>query len=102
MNVLHNVSRRAFLGRSAALSALVGGAAPLALNLSALGSAAAQSAADYRALVCLFLYGGNDPYNMVLATDAPSWSAYTATRTQAPDPIALLAAGTPPNASAPA
>ncbi|MET0265681.1 MAG: hypothetical protein ABW202_08710, partial [Duganella sp.] len=33
---------------------------------------------------------------MVLPTDASSWSAYTATRNQAPDPIALLAQGTAP------
>ena len=41
MNILHNPSRRLFLRRSAALSAVVGSAAPFALNLAALGSAAA-------------------------------------------------------------
>ena len=100
MNTLQTVSRRLFLGRSGAMSALVGTAAPLALNLLAAGSAAAQSAGDYKAIVCLFLYGGNDAFNMVLPTDAASWSAYQATRTQAPDPIALLAPGTPPNPAA--
>ena len=100
MNILHNASRRLFLRQSAAMTAVVGSAAPLALNLAALGSAAAQSASDYRAIVCVFLYGGNDSFNMVLPTDAPSWNAYTATRTLAPDPIALLAAGVAPNAAA--
>ncbi|NUZ06889.1 DUF1501 domain-containing protein [Piscinibacter koreensis] len=100
MNILHDASRRLFLRKSAALSALVGSAAPLALNLSAMGSAAAQAAPDYRAIVCLFLYGGNDAFNMVLPTDAASWNAYTSTRTQAPDPIALLAPGTAANAAA--
>ena len=100
MNILHNVSRRIFLRRSAALTAVVGSAAPLALNLAALGSAAAQSAGGYRAVVCLFLYGGNDAFNMVLPTDAASWNAYRTTRTQAPDPIALLPAGTLPNTAA--
>jgi uncharacterized protein (DUF1501 family) len=97
-------SRRAFLQQASALGALVGGsAAPLALNLAALGAAStasAQTAADYRAVVCLFFYGGNDAFNTVLATDTASWNAYTTTRTQAPDPIALLAAGTAPNAGA--
>ncbi|MBL8290175.1 MAG: DUF1501 domain-containing protein [Rubrivivax sp.] len=93
-------SRRLFLRHGAALSALAGAGAPLALNLLAAGSAAAQAAPDYRALVCFFLFGGNDTYNMVLPTDAASWAAYTATRNQAPDPIALLAAGTAPNAAA--
>ena len=100
MNIFQDASRRLFLRRSGALSAIAGSAAPLALNLAALGSAAAQSAGDYKAIVCLFLYGGNDAFNMVLPTDAASWNAYTATRTQAPDPIALLPAGTAPNPAA--
>lgn len=101
MHIGHDLSRRVFLRQAGAMSALVGaGAAPLALNLAALGSASAQSAPDYKALVCLFLFGGNDAFNMVLPTDSASWNAYTTTRTQAPDPIALLAPGTAPNASA--
>jgi uncharacterized protein (DUF1501 family) len=94
-----DASRRQWLCRAAALSAHAA-AAPLALNLAALGSAAAQGAGDYKALVCLFLFGGNDAYNMVLPTDSASWVNYTAVRSQAPDPIALLAPGTPPNPAA--
>jgi uncharacterized protein (DUF1501 family) len=100
MHILKNASRRVFLRQAGAMSALVGGAAPLALNLSALGSAAAAGAADYKAIVCLFFYGGNDAYNMVLPTDGPSWSAYTTTRNQAPDPISLLAPGVAANPAA--
>jgi uncharacterized protein (DUF1501 family) len=100
MHLLKNASRRAFLRQAGTYSALVGAGAPLALNLSALGSAAAAGAGDYKAIVCLFLYGGNDSYNMVLPTDAASWNAYTATRNQAPDPISLLAPGTAPNPAA--
>ncbi len=97
----HDASRRHFMRQAGAMTALVGGSAtPLALNLAAMGSAAAQSAGDYRALVCLFFYGGNDAFNMVLPTDSASFAAYTATRTQAPDPIALLAPGTPANPAA--
>lgn len=101
--LVQDASRRVFLRHGAVLSALAGAGAPLALNLLAAGSAAAQGAPDYRAIVCLFLFGGNDTYNTVLATDghngagAPaagsSWAAYVATRNQAPDPIALLAPG---------
>ena len=96
MHSNHDASRRHFLRQAGIMSALTGTAAPLALNLAALGSAAAQTAGEYRALVCLFFYGGNDSFNMVLPMDRASWNAYTQTRTQAPDPIALLAAGTPP------
>lgn len=94
-------SRRAFLGRSALLASSVGaGAAPFALNLAVLGPAAAQAAAGYKAIVCLFLYGGNDSASMVLPTDAASWQAYTTVRSQAPDPIALRPVGTPRNTAA--
>lgn len=55
----HLHSRRAFLKRSGQL-ALTGTALPLALNLAAMGEAAAFDATDYKALVCVFMYGGND------------------------------------------
>ena len=102
MNILHDSSRRLFLRQAGAVSAMVGGgvATPLAINLAAMGSAAAQAGGDYRAIVCLFLFGGNDAFNTVLATDSTSWSAYNATRTQAPDPIALRAPGTAPDPAA--
>ena len=96
-----DASRRLFLRRAGAMASLVGPAvAPFALNLSAMGSAAAQAAPDYKALVCLFLFGGNDALNMVLPTDAATWANYSAVRNQAPDSIALLAPGTLPNAGA--
>ena len=50
-------TRRAFLKRSAQLAAS-GTALPLALNLAALGEAAAFEAQDYKALVCVFLQIG--------------------------------------------
>lgn len=84
---VQNPSRRLFLGQSAAVSALGLGATPFALNLAAMGSAAAATASGYKALVCIYLQGGNDGYNTVLATDSPSWSVYEKVRK--PSPIAL-------------
>lgn len=98
MSKVNSSSRRLFLKQSAALSTL-GVAAPWAMNLAAAGAAAAATASDYKALVCVFLQGGNDAYNTVLATDASSWANYTAVRNQAPESIALLRAGTPANRS---
>jgi uncharacterized protein (DUF1501 family) len=96
-----NASRRLFLRHASAMGALLGpAAAPLALNLAAVGAASAQAAPDHKALVCLFLFGGNDSLNMVLPTDAMSWANYSAVRSQAPDSIALLAPGTAPAMSA--
>ena len=96
----HDNARRLFLRQAGAMGALTGAGAPLALNLLAAGGAAAQTAGDYKALVCLFLFGGNDAYNMVLPTDSSSWLVYSTTRRQAPDSIALLEPGTVPLASA--
>jgi uncharacterized protein (DUF1501 family) len=97
----HDASRRLFLRHAGAMGATVGAAAaPLALNLAAVGAASAQAAADYKAIVCIFLFGGNDALNMVLPTDAASWAAYTAVRNQAPESIALLAPGTAPSGTA--
>jgi uncharacterized protein (DUF1501 family) len=81
-------SRRAFLGRMAQLAA-AGAATPLGLNLAAMGEAAAFTATDYKALVCVFLYGGNDYANTVVTYDDPSWTAYRAIRTAGPGPAGL-------------
>ena len=72
-------SRRAFLRRTGQL-ALTGTALPFALNLAAMGEAAAFDASDYKALVCVFLYGGNDYANTVVAYDDPSYNAYSTVR----------------------
>ncbi len=57
-------------------------------------SAQAQSS-DYRALVCIFLFGGNDGMNMVTPRDATRHAQYAAVRGQLALPQAsLLALGT--------
>jgi uncharacterized protein (DUF1501 family) len=90
-----SASRRTFLRNAASLSFL-GSAAPLAMQLAFSGAASAQTAsAPYRALVCIFLFGGNDSHNTVLATDADSWGRYWSARNTGNDPIALMPVGTP-------
>ena len=66
-------TRRNFIRVS---SAAVGS---LALRPFGLLPALAQSPTDYRALVCVFLYGGNDSNNTVVPMDS-SFSAYTSIR----------------------
>ena len=83
-----NASRRAFLQRAGALSA-AGAAAPWVLNLAALGEAAAATATDYKALVCVFLYGGNDYANTLIPYDNANYAAYQAMR----PPLAYAQAG---------
>ena len=72
-------SRRDFL-RYAGQSTLTGLAAPWLLNLTAMGHAAAYSASDYKALVCVFLFGGNDYANTVVNYDDPSYAKYATVR----------------------
>jgi uncharacterized protein (DUF1501 family) len=72
-------TRRAFLRRAGQL-ALAGTAAPLAINLAAMGEAAAFTATDYKALVCIFLTGGNDYANTVVPFDTASHAQYLSLR----------------------
>jgi uncharacterized protein (DUF1501 family) len=92
-----SVDRRHLLKLGGAFSVL-GTAAPFAVQLAAASSAAAQSATDYKALVCVFLFGGNDSNNTVLATDSDSWGRYLSARGAGDDPIALMPPGTAPTA----
>ncbi|WP_203311409.1 DUF1501 domain-containing protein [Sphingomonas beigongshangi] len=72
-------SRRAFLKRGAALG-LAGVATPFVTSLAAIGEAAAATATDYKALVCIFLYGGNDYANTLPPYDQASYNQYLAAR----------------------
>ncbi len=82
-------SRRQFLRAARGLSAAAavqGFSAPLAMSLGGLAAMAAQSSqaaslgSPYRALVCLFMAGGNDAHNWVVPTDAEGYAGYSAVR----------------------
>jgi uncharacterized protein (DUF1501 family) len=72
-------SRRDFIKKAGALS-FASAAGPLAFNLAIMGEAAAATAADYKALVCVFLYGGNDWANTVVSYDTDYHTKYTIQR----------------------
>jgi uncharacterized protein (DUF1501 family) len=75
-----NWSRRQLL-RAGAGASLLGAAAPFGLSLANLSNAMAQQAPDdYRALVCVFQFGGNDGHDTLLATDAATWAHYSDAR----------------------
>ena len=69
-------TRREILKRASALTCVGAAASTFGFQLAAMGSAAAQTAPSYKALVCIFMFGGNDANNMVLATDNDSWGRY--------------------------
>ena len=70
-----NLTRRGLLKNTAAL-ALQRVSIPMATSLGLMADAAAQSANDYKALVCIFLYGANDHYNTVIPYDVATHTNY--------------------------
>jgi uncharacterized protein (DUF1501 family) len=72
-------SRRHFLKTATQFTAM-GAAAPMALNLAGIQAAAAQTADDYRALVCVFLFGGNDQTSTLVPFDTAEFSALASAR----------------------
>jgi len=71
-----STSRRELLRAAAKLSAFAT-LSPLALSLfGASKTMASTTASNYRALIYIDLFGGNDSQNVVLATDPQSWQTY--------------------------
>jgi uncharacterized protein (DUF1501 family) len=82
------ISRRRFIRQAACAAVGTTSVASTIWNLRAINNAAAQalgSITEFRALVCLFLYGGNDANNMIVPNDDPTYGIYTAARS----PLAL-------------
>ncbi len=70
------INRRNFLVRSSAAAALLG--APGFAYSQGFGTSGAFT--DYRALVCVFLHGGNDSFNMLVPNTDAEYNAYAASR----------------------
>ncbi|WP_461538807.1 DUF1501 domain-containing protein [Spongorhabdus nitratireducens] len=69
------ISRRRFMkGSACAATAL------MASPLTGLKSAHAAESDDYKALVCIFLKGGNDAYNMVVPAGGAAYEQYSQLR----------------------
>src|ERR1700753_157627 len=68
------ITRRGFIR---ATTATVG---TLALRPFGLLPAMAQNGSNYRALVCVFLFGGNDSNTSIFPMDDTSFKAYTSIR----------------------
>lgn len=91
------LSRAAYAGAAAAVT-------PTIRDLRLINSVmAADPPTDYKALVCLFLSGGNDSNNLIVPTDTETYAAYTAIRGNLAIPLsALRTLRTGPNGSDPA
>ena len=90
-----NKYRRNFLGQTGALTA---SALATSLGRFSIESANAQAPTDYKALVCVFLFGGNDSNNMVIPYD--DYGSYGAVRVNVNIPQAQLLQISPPRAGA--
>jgi uncharacterized protein (DUF1501 family) len=81
MNSPNDLSRRRFIGRACAAVGATGMLSALA-QLRMIGALAADAApSDYKALVCLFLYGGNDSNNLLVPVDNANYQLYATDRT---------------------
>src|SRR5262249_56565538 len=82
------ISRRRFIRQAACAALGTTSMASTVWNLRAINAATAQaisSGSEFRSLVCLFLYGGNDANNMIVPTDNSTYNVYSAAR----GPIAM-------------
>jgi len=74
-----SLDRRTFLKQSA-LAALGSSSFSALSTQFNLAHAQVGGAADYRALVCVFLYGGNDAFNMLVPRSASDYNVYADAR----------------------
>jgi uncharacterized protein (DUF1501 family) len=81
----HDHTRRQFL-RTASFASMAGvSASPFLIGLNSMAAMAqSNTAPDYKALVCVFLQGGNDGHGTVIATDPDSYAAFAQARSGAP------------------
>ena len=74
---MKNLNRRDFL-RKSSLAAAVFAATPGVSYAQVIGGGAPFD--DYRALVCIFMFGGNDSFNMLVPNTTAEYNAYAASR----------------------
>ncbi len=82
-----DVNRRSFLRLSACAAVGTSSLFSTLFNLRQLNAATAGTTTgtgddDYKAIVCIFLYGGNDSNNLLIPSDAATYATYAAGREQ--------------------
>lgn len=93
------LTRRSFVGRAACAGLGLSAVSGTIRDLRLIGSAlAASPPTDYKALVCLFLSGGNDSNNWIVPKDTSTYNQYSAIRGNLAIPsTSLLPLRTGPN-----
>jgi uncharacterized protein (DUF1501 family) len=92
-----DLTRRQFIAGTARAGIAYAGLRGLSKPLASLGAATQDEAnEDFKALVCLFLYGGNDSNNAIVPIDESSYREYQKSRKNlALDPTWLLKISNP-------
>jgi uncharacterized protein (DUF1501 family) len=80
-------SRRDFLKSCCSLGASAAAAQFLRFGMM---TASAQTVSDYKALVCIFLFGGNDGNNTIVPMDSTGYNLYSTARTTVALPQSAL------------
>ena len=88
--VTNNNSRRAFIGNACCAALGTAGIVSSLSQLKAIGAMASDNTSsiqpfatsDFKALVCIFLSGGNDGGNTIIPYDSTSYSSYNKSRAE--------------------
>ncbi|MBV8199772.1 MAG: DUF1501 domain-containing protein, partial [Acidobacteria bacterium] len=73
-------TRRQFMRQSVCAAVGMTSLASTLFDLRRVAAAAPTSGVDYKALVCVFLYGGNDSNNMLVPYDPTDYASYAGVR----------------------
>ncbi len=99
-----DLSRRRFIGQACCAAVGATGLLSSLASLRLIAAAASPgnnpvtgsaTASDYKALVCLFLQGGNDANNLIIPADSAGYAAYVAARPNLALPLASALPITP-------
>ena len=77
---MYSSTRRTFIRQAACAALGTSGLIGTILDLRKLSAATFSPASDYKALVCVFLHGGNDANNVIIPHDATGYTSYAAAR----------------------
>jgi uncharacterized protein (DUF1501 family) len=96
------INRRQFIGQAGCAALGTTGLLSTLLNLGLATKVMANDVDDYKAMVCIFLQGGNDSFNMLVPTNADEYGFYLGARgglydvDKSPAGMGLAAPGTGP------
>ena len=73
-------TRRTFIRQAACAALTTSGLLNTIFDLRRLSAASIPAGSDYKALVCLFLFGGNDANNVIVPHDPSGYASYATAR----------------------